>query len=133
MYNDLSRKKAAREYLKENDIENSLCDMINSVASEKPSEPIIYIIKYLTGTLTDEEREFKDSGKYIFNFSLRPGEEDTKLDFQEAKDLAGQAVARNPYNALAYGVLCDAQIECGEITGHRRALGCERARTSRTR
>jgi tetratricopeptide (TPR) repeat protein len=33
--------------------------------------------------------------------------------FEEARALAGQAIARNRHNAFAYGVLCDALVELG--------------------
>jgi tetratricopeptide (TPR) repeat protein len=38
----------------------------------------------------------------------------TLHQFQEARVLAEKAVARNPYNSFAYGVLCDAHVELGE-------------------
>src|SRR3990172_5255420 len=34
--------------------------------------------------------------------------------FLEAKQLLEKAIARNPHNAFAYGVLCDAHVELGE-------------------
>ncbi|MBI1805022.1 MAG: tetratricopeptide repeat protein [Ignavibacteriae bacterium] len=34
--------------------------------------------------------------------------------FRNAKELALKVIGKNPYNAFAYGVLCDAQVELGE-------------------
>ena len=38
----------------------------------------------------------------------------TLHQFPKARDMAEQAIASNPYNAFAYGVLCDAHVELGQ-------------------
>lgn len=37
-----------------------------------------------------------------------------KHQFQQAREIAEKAIAKNPYNALSYGILCDALVELGE-------------------
>ena len=53
-----SNKKLIYEsYLKNHDLEKIISEMANSVIHSQSETPIIYMIKYLTGLLTAEERE----------------------------------------------------------------------------
>lgn len=54
--NQKSKKEIFEEYLKLHDLENLISEMTNSVVHSLDPNPIIYMIKYLTGLLTDEER-----------------------------------------------------------------------------
>ena len=51
-----SKKEIFEEYLKFHDLENLISEMTNSVVHSLAPNPIVYMIKYLTGLLTDEER-----------------------------------------------------------------------------
>ena len=51
-----SKKEIFEEYLKLHDLENLISEMTNSVVHSLDPNPIVYMIKYLTGLLTDEER-----------------------------------------------------------------------------
>ena len=51
-----SKKEIYEEYLKFHDLENLISEMTNSVVHSLSPNPIVYMIKYLTGLLTDEER-----------------------------------------------------------------------------
>ena len=54
--NQKSKKEIFEEYLKFHDLESLISEMTNSVVHSLDPNPIIYMIKYLTGLLTDEER-----------------------------------------------------------------------------
>jgi len=45
---------------------------------------------------------------------LKSGMMMTKHQFAEAKEIIEKAIAKNPYNSGAYGVLCDANVELGK-------------------
>ena len=45
---------------------------------------------------------------------LQSGMMMTRHDFTSAKETIDQAIAKNPYNSGAYGVLCDADVELGK-------------------
>jgi tetratricopeptide (TPR) repeat protein len=47
---------------------------------------------------------------------LKAGMMMTRHDFAHAKETIEKAIARNPYNSGAYGVLCDANVELGKYT-----------------
>ena len=51
-----SKKEIFEEYLKLHDLENLISEMTNSVVHSLDPNPIVYMIKYLTGLLTEEER-----------------------------------------------------------------------------
>lgn len=51
--------------------------------------------------------------KYFEAMSVKAGIDMTKHQFGAAKNLIEQAIAINPYNSGAYGVLCDANTELG--------------------
>ena len=54
--NTKSKKEIFEEYLKFHDLESLISEMTNSVVHSLDPNPIVYMIKYLTGLLTDEER-----------------------------------------------------------------------------
>lgn len=47
----------AKKFIEENDLEKIISEMMNSIVYEKPKQPIVYMIKYLSGLLNDEERK----------------------------------------------------------------------------
>jgi hypothetical protein len=51
------RQMKAEKYLKEYDIQNIITEMINYLLHKKTKKPIIEMIKYLGGLLTDEEKK----------------------------------------------------------------------------
>jgi len=53
----------AKKYIEENDIEKIISEMLNSLVHEKAKQPIVYMIKYLAGLLSEQER--KDYGLII--------------------------------------------------------------------
>ena len=58
----MSKSSKAREFLKEHNIEGTVADMINTLChshgsgDEHSNKPLLFMIKYLTGLLTEEER-----------------------------------------------------------------------------
>jgi len=53
----------AKKYIDENEIEKTISEMLNSLVHEKAKQPIVYMIKYLAGLLSERER--KDYGLLI--------------------------------------------------------------------
>ena len=51
------RQMKAENYLKEYDIQNILTEMINYLLHKRSKKPILEMIKYLSGLLTEKERE----------------------------------------------------------------------------
>ena len=47
---------------------------------------------------------------------LKAGMMMTRHDFANAKETIDKAIAKNPYNSGAFGVLCDANVELGKYT-----------------
>lgn len=47
----------ARTYIEENEIERIINEMLNSLVHERVKNPVIYMIKYLAGLITEEERK----------------------------------------------------------------------------
>jgi hypothetical protein len=52
-----SKKQQYEKYLAEYGIEKTITEMLNSLVHEKSKTPIVYMIKYLAGMLTDEQRK----------------------------------------------------------------------------
>lgn len=50
-------KLNAKKYLEEYDLEIVISEMLNSVVHEKDKHPLVYMIKYLAGLMSEEERE----------------------------------------------------------------------------
>lgn len=46
----------AKKYIEENDIERIVSEMLNSLAHERVRQPLVYMIKFLAGLMTEEER-----------------------------------------------------------------------------
>ena len=58
--NTKTKKEIFEDYLKFHDLESLISEMTNSVVHSLDPNPIVYMIKYLTGLLTEEERaEYK--------------------------------------------------------------------------
>lgn len=58
MENKVSNQQVeAKKFIEENDLEKIVSEMMNSLVYEKPKQPIVYMIKYLAGLLSDEERK----------------------------------------------------------------------------
>ena len=58
MDNKISNQQiAAKRYIEENNLERIVSEMLNSLVHEKSKTPILYMIKYLAGLLTEEERK----------------------------------------------------------------------------
>ena len=55
-----NQQLAAKKYIEENEIERVISEMLNSLVHEKSKQPLVYMIKYLAGLLTEDER--KQSG-----------------------------------------------------------------------
>jgi hypothetical protein len=51
-----SKKQQYEKYISEHDIEKTITEMLNSLVHEKSTEPLVFMIKYLTGMLTDEQK-----------------------------------------------------------------------------
>ena len=47
----------AKKYIEENDIERIISEMINSLVHERVKNPLVYMIKYLAGLMSEEERK----------------------------------------------------------------------------
>jgi hypothetical protein len=45
----------AKKYIEEHDLERTVSEMLNSLVHEKSKQPIVYMIKYLAGLLTEDE------------------------------------------------------------------------------
>ena len=54
--NTKKKKEIFEEYLKFHDLESLISEMTNSVVHSLDPNPIVYMIKYLTGLLTEDER-----------------------------------------------------------------------------
>lgn len=54
--NTKTKKEIFEEYLKFHDLESLISEMTNSVVHSLDPNPIVYMIKYLTGLLTEDER-----------------------------------------------------------------------------
>ena len=55
---DISKQKLiAKKYIEENDLERIISEMINSLVHERVKNPLVYMIKYLAGLMTEEERK----------------------------------------------------------------------------
>lgn len=46
----------AKKYIEENDLDKIISEMLNNLVHEKVKNPIIYMIKYLAGLITEEEK-----------------------------------------------------------------------------
>ena len=46
----------AKKYIEENDIERIVSEMLNSLVHERVKQPLVYMIKFLAGLMTEEER-----------------------------------------------------------------------------
>jgi len=54
----MSKSSKAKEYIKENHIEEVVGDMVNTLLhAEKDDKPIVFMIKYLSGLLSEHDRE----------------------------------------------------------------------------
>ena len=47
----------AKRYIEENDLERIISEMLNSLVHERVKQPLVYMIKYLAGLMTEEERK----------------------------------------------------------------------------
>ena len=78
---------AARRYIEEQDIEKITSEMLNSLVHEKSKTPIVYMIKYLAGLLTEDERKTHNlvipepypKGKPIVKFPSLPEKSNSLL------------------------------------------------------
>ena len=59
------KREIYEEYLETYDLENIISEMTNSVVHSQDPNPIVYMIKYLTGLLTEDERT-------EFNINIEP-------------------------------------------------------------
>jgi len=54
----MSKSAKAKEFLKSNNVEETLGEMVNTLLhSEENNQPIVFMIKYLSGLLTEKDRE----------------------------------------------------------------------------
>jgi len=61
MENKVSNQQVeAKRFIEENDLEKMISEMMNSLVYEKPKQPIVYMIKYLAGLLSEEERKMNN-------------------------------------------------------------------------
>lgn len=77
----------ARRYIEEYDLERVVSEMLNSLVHEKSKTPIVYMIKYLAGLMTEDERknhalqipEPYPKGKPIVKFPVLPEKSNSLL------------------------------------------------------
>ena len=93
------------------------------------------------GRVTGLYEEYIPKARYLLDEALRRKPEDfeaaiikasmlmTLHHFEEAKEVVEKAIAGNPYNAFAYGVLCDALVELGKY--NEAVTACDRMLTIR--
>jgi hypothetical protein len=73
MDNKETKKQQYEKYISQYDIEKTITEMLNSLVHDKSSEPIVFMIKYLAGILTDEQRNkynISIPGPYPLNIPL---------------------------------------------------------------
>ena len=74
------RQMKAENYLKEYDIQNILTEMINYLLHKRSKQPIVEMIKYLSGLLTEKEREEYEIKIPPFKIDYHPLIEYPKFD-----------------------------------------------------
>lgn len=82
-----SQQILAKKYIEENDLEKIVSEMLNSLVHEKSKTPVVFMIKYLAGLLSEEERKAHNlqipepypKGKPIVKFPAFEDSNDTLL------------------------------------------------------
>lgn len=120
MENKISNQQiAAKRYIEENDIEKINSEMLNSLVHEKSKSPIVYMIKYLAGLLTEDERKANNlvipepypKGKPIVKFPSLSDKNNSLLK----KHLSKTIWSMLKYNKTKYnGTIMDL-IKIGEV------------------
>ena len=120
MENKISKQQLlAKKYLEENEIEKIVSEMINSLVHESSKTPIIYMIKYLAGLLTDDERKANNlvipepypKGKPIVKFPVLPEKSNSLLK----KHLTKSTWAQIKYNRSKFNGTVMDLIRLGEL------------------
>lgn len=91
-----------KKYIEEYELEKIISEMLNSLVHEKSKQPIVYMIKYLAGLLTETERQNNHlvipepypKGKPIVKFP--------DIDKEENKSLVKKHLNKNIWNSLKY-------------------------------
>jgi hypothetical protein len=96
----------AKKYIEENDIEKTISEMLNSLVHEKAKQPIVYMIKYLAGLLTEQER--KDHGLIIPD-PFPKGKPIVKYpDLEKSNSMIKKYLNKNVWSSLKYN-----KTKCG--------------------
>lgn len=102
-----SQQAAAQRYIDEQDIERIISEMLNSLVHEKSKTPILYMIKYLAGLLSEEEKKVNGlvipepypKGKPIVRYPVFVEKSNSLLK----KHLTKMTWATIKYNKTLYG------------------------------
>lgn len=92
-------RKIFKDYLESNDLEKILSEMANSVVHSQDPNPIVYMIKYLTGLLTEEER-------IKFNINIDPpyptGVPIVSFPEYQSKNILSKYLVKNNWSKYKY-------------------------------
>src|SRR4051812_13125909 len=90
----------AKKYIEENELEKVVSEMLNSLVHEKAKQPIVYMIKYLSGLLSEEER--KQNGLVIPE-PYPKGKPIVKYpNLEKSNSILKKHLAKNVWSALKY-------------------------------
>jgi arginine kinase len=116
----------AKKYIEENELEKVVSEMLNSLVHEKAKQPLVYMIKYLAGLLSEEERkqhglvipEPYPKGKPIVKYP----------NFEKSDSLLKKYLTKNlwssiKYNKTKYGANIMNVIKLGESAPEDK-IGC---------
>ena len=114
-----NQKLAAQNYINSYNIETIISEMLNSLVHEKSKSPIVYMIKYLAGLLSEQEKKQHNlvipepypKGKPIVKFPSIPETSNSLLKKYLSKSIWSQL----KYNRTKYnGTIMDI-IKLGEV------------------
>lgn len=89
----------ARKYIEENDIERIVNEMINSLVHERVKNPLVYMIKFLAGLMSDEER--KENGLVIPE-PFPKGKPIAKYPYLTKDSLLKKYLTKELFNSIKY-------------------------------
>ena len=92
----------AKKYIEEYELEKVVSEMLNSLVHEKAKQPVVYMIKYLAGLLSDEERrqhglvipEPYPKGKPIVKYP----------NFEKSNSLLKKHLTKNLWSTIKYKI-----------------------------
>ena len=96
-------KLTAEEYFKFHGLEEFVQDMFNTTLHEKPSKPNLFMLKYLVGRLSDEEREKAkiNVGEGFIAPELVPI---VKFPILDSKSMVSKYLTKEKWNEIKYKI-----------------------------